>query len=246
MNAAPKLLDFFRREFAAEERSGFSRLSRVPDTRVMAKLACYRALSQSDKLAFADCCAHWSYSCYGFVVDAPRIEHRMHPFFEQWKSLGTWNKPDSVPVLRAAMQEYKCDMARGIRSHVSREEFEYASSIQPIKAAELRKRARAALKPFGYYKIDELGYYCCRQEDREFRVHIDYGGLTAQFRYVVVRPEFKEIHPLSQFRFERALGFGSGDWDFIVEENVDDVFVLFAEVVAYSYALPDRIRAEAG
>jgi len=32
------------------------------------------------------------------------------------------------------------------------------------------------------------------------------------------------------------------DWDYIVEDSVDDVFSLFTELVAYSYALPDRIR----
>lgn len=46
-----------------------------------------------------------------------------------------------------------------------------------------------------------------------------------------------------QFRFERALGFGLGDWDYIVEENVDDVFSLFVEVVQYCFDLPDRIEA---
>ena len=51
---------------------------------------------------------------------------------------------------------------------------------------------------------------------------------------------------LSQICFERAVGFGLGDWDYIVEENVDDVMALFAEVVRYCVTLPDRIRAEAG
>jgi hypothetical protein len=52
----------------------------------------------------------------------------------------------------------------------------------------------------------------------------------------------KDRHPLTQFGFERALGFGWGHWDFIVEENVDEVFQLFKEVIAYSVELPDRIQ----
>jgi len=39
------------------------------------------------------------------------------------------------------------------------------------------------------------------------------------------------------------MGFGFGHWDYIVEENVDAVFSLFAEAVQYSFDLPDRIRA---
>jgi hypothetical protein len=39
------------------------------------------------------------------------------------------------------------------------------------------------------------------------------------------------------------MGFGFGRWNYIIEENVDAVFSLFAEVVQYSLDLPDRIRA---
>jgi hypothetical protein len=152
----------------------------------------------------------------------------------------------SVPLLRATVQQYKIDTQRGVASCVSEEEFRLASSVRSVKAPELRKRVRAALKPLGYYKIDELGYYRCRGDTREFLVHVDYGGRSAQLRYCVAMPEFPDVHPLSQFCFERALGFGLGDWDYIIEENVDDAMTLFAEVVRYCVALPDRIRAEAG
>jgi len=247
MDLSAELLDFFRREFHQEERSGFALLSRVPDSYVMARLAYYRSLSEADRLAFADCCAHSAYARYGFVVNAPVFDLTKHPFFSRWSGIPTtsgWNTTKSVPLLRAVVQQYKIDIKRGVKSSVTKEEFEYASNVRSVKASELRKRVRAALKPLGYYKIDELGYYCCRKEGREFQVHVDYGSRRAQLRYVVARPEFKDVHPMSQFRFEQALGFGHGDWDFIVDENVDDVFVLFADLVTYSHALPDRIRAE--
>ncbi|HYL10806.1 MAG TPA: hypothetical protein VEU31_08720 [Candidatus Acidoferrales bacterium] len=251
MAPSKKLLNFFRREFQMEERSGFARLKRVPDSHVTANLRYYSSLGEVDKIAFADCSAHWAHVCYGFVVGAPKCDHTQHPFFSKWKSSNPLRNHDwdaemrSVPYLRAMVQTYKMDMHRGVSSYVTKEQFDYASSVRPVKAPELRKRVRAALNPLGYYKIDELGYYCCRQGKREFRVHIDYGGRHAQLRYVVSRSEFKGVHPLSQFGFERALGFGHGDWNFIVEENVDDVFSLFPELVTYSFDLPDRIRAEA-
>jgi hypothetical protein len=150
-----------------------------------------------------------------------------------------------VPLLRAAVQQYKIDAQRGVPSCVSEAEFKLASSVRSVKAPEMRKRVRAALKPLGYYKVDDLGYYRCRNDDREFFVHADYGGRSAQLRYCVAMPEFPDVHPLSQFCFERALGFGHGDWDYIVEDNVDTAMALFADVVRYCVALPDRIRAEA-
>jgi len=250
MVPSEELLDFFRAEFRAEERSGFQRLSRVPNTSVKDLLAHYRSLSESEKAAYVDCSAHWAHACYGFVVGAAEIGHTSHPYFRQWShALGTYriqthcaHSQRSVPVLRAVVQQYKIDSLRGIRSSISIEDFEYASSIRSVKAPELRKRVRTALRPIGYYRKDKFGY-CCRQGDREFRVDVSYGGARAhhQLRYGVMRPEFNNR---AVFAFETALGFVLGNgWDFIVEENVDDALLLFADLVGYSFALPDRIRA---
>lgn len=248
MKPPERLLRFLRNEIEQEESSGFARLVRVPDSRVMARLDYYKSLSGSDRIAFLDCSAYFACAGYGFVIDAPRFDHTQHPFFPYWKgassyTLDHWLARRDVPILRAMVQQYKIDKHRGIESHITKKQFEYALSIRSVKAPELRKRVRAALKPLGYYKVDDLGCYCCKLGPREFRVYIDCGARNAQLRYVVARPDFEKAHPLEQFRFESALGFGFGAWNFIVEENVDDVFSLFPELVMYSYELPDRIRA---
>jgi hypothetical protein len=141
------------------------------------------------------------------------------------------------------VQQYKIDRHNRVQRSVTREQFEHASAVRSVKAPELWKRVRATLKPFGYYQSDFLGNYCCKIGKKKFAVNLDFGGRSAQLRYSVVRPEFKGVHPLSQFRFERALGFGLGDWDYIVDENVDDVFSLFGDLVQYCFDLPDRIKA---
>jgi len=244
MSPLEKLLDFFRREFQAEECSGFQRLSRIPGTYAIAVLAHYRSLSEAERLEFIDCAAHWSCALYGFVIGSPEFDHTDHPYFREWShAFGSryGYTRRSVPSLRADVQQYRIDARRGIKSSVSREDFEYASSIRSVKAPELRKRVRSALLPLGYFRKDKLGY-CCRQAGREFRVHVSHGGQRerAQLTYAVARPDFGS-KPC--FSFENALGFVMGnDWDYIVEDSVDDVFSLFTELVAYSYALPDRIR----
>ncbi len=141
------------------------------------------------------------------------------------------------------VQQYKIDLHNGVHSGVTKEQFERGSSIRSIKAPELRKRVRGALKPLGHYETDVLGNYWCRRGKQKFLVNVDFGGRHAKLRYCVVRPEFKGVHSLSQFGFERAMGFGFGHWNYIVEENVDAVFSLFAEVVQYGFDLPDRMRA---
>jgi hypothetical protein len=250
MAPSEKLLAFFRAEFRAEEDSGFKRLSRAPCTDVKDLLAHYRSLSNSEKDAYVDCCAHWAHACYGFVVGAPEIDHTLHPYFRQWShGLGTYRNENgyaqrSVASLRAVVQQYKVDGFRGVQSSISAEDFEYASSVPSVKAPELRKRVRTALEPLGYYRKDKFGY-CCQDRDREFRVDVSYGGARAhhQLHYGVMRPQFS---PRPIFAFETTLGFVCGNrWDFIVEENVDDALLLFADVVSYSFALPERMRAEA-
>lgn len=112
-----RLLDFFLSEIDAEEAAGFPRLSRVPDSYVASQLAYYRSLGESDRRAFRDCCAHWACACHGFVVNAPRIDHTKHPFFDRWNCVDRWNPVRrSVPLLRAAVQQYKIDAYRGVPS----------------------------------------------------------------------------------------------------------------------------------
>jgi hypothetical protein len=247
LTSLKKLQEFFHSEIQTELRSGFARLVRVPESNVVDRVRYYGLLSEADKRAFLDCCAHWASAYYGFVIKMPKLSLTDHPFFSKWSRGPSWNRDfddvKSVPLLRAIVQQYKIDLHNKVHSHVTKEQFDYASSIRSIKAPELRKRVRIALKPFGHHETDTLGNYWCRTGRQKFCVNVDFGGRSAQLRYCVARPEFKGVHPLSQFAFERAMGFGFGHWDYITEENVDAVFSLFAEVVQYSLDLSDRIRA---
>jgi len=242
-----ELKEFFSSEIATEARSGFARLARIPDSHVADKLHYYGLLDEASKRAFLDCGAHRASRYYGFVVGAPRHSLTDHPFFSHWSQGPSWNRDfndlRSVPLLRSMVQQYKIDQHNRVPSHITKEQFERASSTRSVKAPELRKRVRKALKPFGHYETDRLGGYWCMVGKMKFCVHLDFGGRSAQLRYSVARTEFKDVHPLKQFAFETALGFGFGDWDCIIEENVEDVFSMFGEAVQYSLDLPDRIRA---
>src|SRR5438093_4379989 len=121
MTASTRLLNFFLREIDAEERGGFAPLSRIPDSYVASQLRYYRSLGDKDRQSFRDCCAHWACACYGFVVNAPRIDHTKHPFFERWLPTRRGDFFDmrrSVPLLRAMVHRYKVDTHRGVRSSV--------------------------------------------------------------------------------------------------------------------------------
>jgi hypothetical protein len=211
MATSEKLLAFFRAEFASEQASGFARLRRVPDSHVDANLRYFQSLSAADQASFIDCCAHSAYRCYSFVVQGPAIDLTKHPFFARWQDVNLlfpFRSKRNVPWLRAAVSQYKIDRHRGVRGSISEDDFRFAETVRSVKAPELRKRVRAALRGVGYQKQDELGYYCCAWDGHEFKVCVDYGGRTAQLRYVVALAEFPDVHPLCQFCFERTLGMG--------------------------------------
>jgi len=249
MEPSEKLLDFFRREFRAEECSGFQRLSRIPGTYVTAVMAHYRSLSERERISFIDCSAHWAYNAYGFVIGAPRLDHTKHPYFTEWshafgKQYGHTRL--GVPLLRATVQQYKADFKNRIQSRIALADFQQASATleRSIRAPELRKRVREALRPLGYRRQDHFGCWCQRGA-HQFCVSVSYGGGRQhhQLSYAVARPEFggKPV-----FSFERTLGFALGNWwDYITRENLDDCLLLFADLVEYSYGLPERIEAEA-
>src|SRR5438477_11313675 len=112
MAASTRLLNFFLGEIEAEERAGFPRLGRIPDSGAMAKLRYYRSLGEKDRYAFRECCAHWACSRFGFVIGTPPIDPTQHPFFEKWLAAGIgtdFGIRRSVPHLRAAIQQYKVD-----------------------------------------------------------------------------------------------------------------------------------------
>jgi hypothetical protein len=179
------LLAFFRSEFMSDERSGFTRLKRVPDSGVEARLAWYQSLSAADKASFVDCVAHYAHSRYGFLIGAPEIDCRKHPFFSQWSDVNVtfpFRSNRDVMLLRDAVRQYKIDRRRGVQSCVSEDLFRFAESVKSIKAPELRKRVRAVLNKFSFRKTHDSGGHRCIWAGQEFEVNVDFHSRHAQLR----------------------------------------------------------------
>ncbi len=174
------------------------------------------------------------------------FDHARHPFFPRWSNPNArfpFRSHRNVPMLRTAVSQYKLDRHRGVPSCVSEDLFQLAESVKSIKAPQLRKRVRATLQKFGYQETDDIGGHRCAWEGQKFTVNVDFGSRHAQMRYSITPSEFQALHPLGRFCFEVALGMGFGHWNYIVEENVDDVFLLFEDLIKYAVDLPRRMRA---
>lgn len=182
---------------------------------------------------------------YEAEISEPGLDHTRHPFFSRWADVNAsfpFRSNRNVPILRAAVSQYKIDRHRGVPSCVSEDLFRFAESVMSIKAPELRKRVRATLNKFGYERTDPHGGHRCIWDGQAFEVNADFGAKNAQLRYSVTPSELRVLHPRS-FCFEVALGMGFGHWNYIVKENVEDVFLLFEELIKYAVDLPRRMRA---
>jgi hypothetical protein len=267
-----KLLAFFRSEFHAEESTGFARLKRVPDSYAQEGLAWYQSLSAADRASFVDCAAHYAAGNYGFVIVTERpqmaallrsgelrdlqtvlgaileekVDHTKHPFLERWADPGNrfrFRTGRNVMLLRTMVQQYKMDKKRGMPSCISERDFQIAESMRDIKAPALKKRLRATLDKFSYQQTDTYGGHRCTWDGVEFQFNADFGARDAQMRYSATPLPYRAVHPMGNFCFEMALGMGFGHWNYIVEENVDDVFALLEELIKYAVELPQRIVA---
>lgn len=252
MADAKALHEFLRGEFDAEASNGFARLKRVPDTHVRHFLDYYRSLNASDQDALAYASTLWG--TLRLFGPGPSEQHealKTNLAWENWRNemvMGRGREPHhyySVPFLRTCVAQAKIDRAKGKPSSVSKELEEYAVSIRNVKAPELRKLVRPVLRSILGARPFKVGGGDWDYEGiingSRVMVGIDYGGRSAQLGYEVA---VQSTEPLVEFKragFEVVLGVGHCNWDFIVEENVNDSMALLGELVTYVADLPKRL-----
>jgi hypothetical protein len=242
---------FLRAEFDAEARAGFARLARVPDTHVRHFLDYYRSLNSQDQDALADASTLWA--TLRLAPDAgPEYQESLetHTAWSSWRNemtMGAFRdiRYYSIPSLRVSMAQAKIDRQRGAAASVSKELEDYAASVRSVRAPELRKRVRAAITALFEARPSKIGggdwEYSGILNGSQVSIGVDYGGRHAQLRYEVDVVSTEPTVRLKRAGFEVALGAGFGDWDFIVEENVDDSMRLLSEFVQYVSELPLRL-----
>jgi hypothetical protein len=240
---------FLRGEFDAEAQSSFARLKRVPDTHVQKFLDYYRSLNAADQDDLADASTLWgALHLAGPAGDGHGFDAKTRSAWERWRYervMMTSYRYQSVSELRACVAQAKMDRANGKPPTVPKELEEYAASIRSVKAPDLRKHVRPVMESLLNARPAKMGggewVYDGTLDGSRVRVGIDYGGRLAQLRYSVGVLSAKPPVAFARAGFETVLGAGFGDWDFIVEENVNDSMLLLSELVRYVAELPRRL-----
>lgn len=243
----------------AEEASGWSTLRRAPSTALWRKADYLAALSDDARGKLCDAFAlRGANRLYAAILGQRGASLAPDPYeagdeeFRRYVESGR-SLPSKVYLsprsLRQAAAYVRSPGYRGELDHIPRELLERAQSIHPAKAAQTSKRVKAMLIERFAAKPEKWGggtRFRCEHDGQEFTMMPDYGGRTAQLRYLVAYVPTDRLLSMATLDYQEVLGIRAGDWDSITEENLDDVVELLARHLAIVAELPQRVAARRG
>jgi hypothetical protein len=253
MNVISEFQKFCRNEFLEEARKDFFTLRRIPSARTCKLLCYYAGLDSVQRESFSDAVA--SRAAMNLITSANLAEG----FTESdsplkgntaWKHWTDWNVANgrrfpSVPELRSHAAQVTMDRTKEDSAEPDAELGRLNTSVRGVTADELRKHVRLTFQELFSAKAINRGggwwLYEGNLRNSAISVSVNYAGRHAQLRYDVTVTPDSQCAKLEKMSYESALGIGGGDWDFIVEDNIDDAMRLLAEFVIYVTTLPQRL-----
>jgi hypothetical protein len=249
MNRTLEFQKFCRGEFDREAASGFFTLRRVPSTGVCRFLHYYSELTPQEREAHADAAALWAAMRIGgtdLAMHESLQKNEAWKRWANWHTINAWRFP-SIPRLRDHERQAGADHARGLASEVNQDIKTMTASARAVRSGELRKRVRKAFGDIFAPTISDRGggwwTYEGTMNGSKLTVSLDYGSRSKQLSYEILVESVASPYRFERIGFETILGVGWGEWDFIVEENVDDSMRLLGEFVEYVSLLPSRLPA---
>jgi hypothetical protein len=254
------LVDWLRAEFAAEQSSGFARLRRIPDTRVIRFLDTFTGLSPTEQSEVVDTLTEWS--SYGFLdqLRPPAVVERFSrctapPALaegirytgvnllaglvktRQYGSLERWLTAQGTTGLAAQPSEH---LARRLED------------LKPIKIPTLRRLVQRAFAARFATASQDMGSEFWRYQgtlgETAVSVEIRYSGRMTrpqlQYGVEVAHPDVRRR--LGGITFEGVLGVGFGWWDYLTVENAERSVALLCDLVEYAARLPERLPRRDG
>ncbi|HEY2787075.1 MAG TPA: hypothetical protein VGJ05_19090 [Fimbriiglobus sp.] len=251
------VVDWLRAEFAAEERAGFPRLSRIPDTRVVKFLDHYASLPSDQKQELAAILADWS--SYKFISEPlPQSTYERFAQATAYPNRVEGIRYSNVKLLAGLAKDYGSRglagwfQSRGVGRLALKPPDNLLPSIAelvPIRIPKLRKLVHAAMADAFSPVATDIGSgfwrYDGKMSGTPIRLQIRFCGkmITPQLRYdvSVYSPGCTISAP--SVCFESVLGVGYGTWDYLTEENAPRSIALLCELLEYVAGLPERMPA---
>lgn len=254
------MVRWLRDEFAEEQRAGFARLKRVPDTRVIGFLDDFAALSPSDQSVLAAMLADWSsYKLSGDPIPPSVAEQFTRATC--FRHLAEGLRYTGVNLLAGlAKDERNGGLAgwlqktgiTGLAAQPSENLVREIGDLVPVKIPTLRRLVKSAFAqlfaPTARDIDSETWFYEGVLGQSSLKVVIRYSGRMGrpQLAYQV-QVQCKERALMApDLCFESVLGVGFGRWDYLTPDNAERSVDLLGELVEYVAKLPERLPARCG
>lgn len=255
MNNRDLLAEWLRDEFEAEQASGFLRLKRVPDTKVIRFLDHFDSLESPQQSSLVEILVDWS--SHKFLATPPP-----NPAYEQFTKATTFPgagrgfRYSGVNLLAGLAKEMEhgelieffrkqnlTDLALVPAEGLARNH----TDLIPIKPTALRRRVNAALDKLFSPQVTDIGSETWRYEGKlegsDLKLYIQYSGRKGrpQLSYNAEVRSLERVIAPPGLCFESVLGVGFGHWDYLTVENAERSVELLAELVAWIARLPARL-----
>ena len=254
------LVGFLQSEFAQEQRAGFARLKRVPDTRVIRFLDEFASRSLSDKSTLASVLADWASFKFSDDPIPPSIVEQFTRA-TLFRSLGQGLRYTGVNLLAGlGKTESHGGLAgwlqrtgiTGLAAQPPENLVRDIGDIVPVKIPTLRRLVKTAFAQLFAANARDIGSESWCYEGMlgacSLRVLIRYSGKMGrpQLAYQVqVRCKERAL-TAPNLCFESVLGVGFGGWDYLTQGNAERSVELLGELVEYVAKLPERLPARCG
>lgn len=236
----------------AEATSGWTILKAVPSTYTWKAVDYVSRLDRNDQVELFE-----ALSASALFLFQPAPDPGTHPytaghpgyraFVDAMPGIWDWEYT-SVRTLRGILGDLRSTRPGRRGRNYPQSVIERARGIQPTTASQIRRKVRWSFaERFGARQENQGGgewRYHCAHEGRKFKVVIDYGGLGDQLRYGVEYEDSGSGIRAKGLSYERLIGLGFGQWDFVTATNLDGAVELLSRLVAKLVELPERVRGE--
>jgi hypothetical protein len=232
----------------AEDSSDWALARRVPSTYTWKIVDYVRKLPAKRRSSLFDAFVAGAMFCFD-----PSRDSKLHPgsaghpeFRAMVDSLPltwSWDYQD-VRALRAELGAQQSDDS-GADASMPPEVIERAQAIRPTSSREIRAAVeKVFLERFGAHP-EKLGAgewrYAGNCGQRRFVASIDYGG-RHQLRYEIDSYDPPTDLQVTRGNYERLVGAGLGQWDYLTADNLHESVELLGELVERVVTLPDGPR----
>jgi hypothetical protein len=241
---------FVRFEWEIEEGAGFPHLQRSPSSNTRRFFNWWGLIEAAEREALKDVLARIGAMGLGYAVTGQMPLDNLT--YKRWIENGFLGRAATGKLtlmpLRLMKNAISADINAGHTTFpgLDADEVRMVHETASARAPDLRKLIKPAFaERLGLAPSNQGGGdwdYLPKDGSQDLRVHIDFGGMTAQLRYWAACRDPDSGRALRRVNFEQMLGLQHA-WDWITAEGAIDAVELLCDEIDFLRALPARLAA---